>query len=91
MNPMNLLLKAFASLKESDWLKFVHVSFLQGLPESDIEVAKHALSNMLGGLGYFYGRSRIAISDAMKVGYAFLVSQNFVPSPFWIPSELVEG
>ncbi|GAQ91059.1 mannosyl-oligosaccharide glucosidase [Klebsormidium nitens] len=37
-----------------------------GASEGDIEVAKHALSNMLGGMGYFYGRSRIAISDALK-------------------------
>lgn len=40
--------------------------------EKEVEVGRAALSNMVGGIGYFHGQSRIAIPAEFKVTFVSL-------------------
>ena len=43
---------------------------MQALDDKYIEVGKAALSNLFGGIGYFFGRSRIAVPSDFQVNIA---------------------
>mmetsp|Transcript_7619 Transcript_7619/g.22485 ORF Transcript_7619/g.22485 Transcript_7619/m.22485 type:complete len:941 (+) Transcript_7619:605-3427(+) len=48
--------------------KFGNLDSTEDSPRGAQEAGKRALSNMLGGLGYFYGRPRIGVHDSTKPG-----------------------